>query len=134
MDRRPRGQMSQFGDAGASAVSPFASTDLPAELPLAPLTSADGFVLEDGASNFKSESKGRTSGALSFSFTALGPCCPSPGCDGAFACMAGGTGPEATGRTLRRRVSSSTQRYMVLEMPSSTRNRSSIASRVSTSN
>ena len=125
------GRSPQF--AGA-VVSPFASSDLAIELLLAPLTSTPGFVLEDDSSNFTFESWGRRSGALSFSFATVcvvEPCCPCPGCD--RACMASGDGPVDAGSTLRRRVSSSTQRYIVLEMVSSTRSRSSIASRVSTS-
>jgi len=127
-------QIEEVRSQFVGAVSPFASSGLAAELPLAPLTSAPGFALEDDTSNFTSESRGRRSGVSSFSFTAVcvvEPCCPCPGCD--RVCEVSGAGPVDAGRTLRRRVSSSTQRYMVFEMPSSTRSRSSIASRVSTS-
>jgi hypothetical protein len=129
------GQSPQSAGVGAS---PFASSDLPTELPLAPLTLASDFALDDKTSDetsiFTSESRDRRSGALLLSCTAVcvvEPCCPCPGCDRAS--VDGGAGPVDAGSTLRRRVSSSTQRYIVLEMPSSTRSRSSIASRVSTS-
>jgi hypothetical protein len=123
--------MSQFAAAGASAVSPFATADLSPELLLAPLTSVPDFASEDGTSNFKSGSKGRRSGAFALPFTAVCVVEPCAGSDPE--CTTGGADPAATGSTLRRRVSSSTQRYIVFETPSSTRSRSSIASRVSTS-
>lgn len=125
----------QFVVVGVSAVSPFATTDVVPELLLAPLTSVPDFASEDGTSNFKSGSRGRGSGPFSLTFTLVCVCvCVVEPCSGRDPLrMAGGAGPAATGSTLRKRVSSSMQRYMVLETPSSTRSRSSIASRVSTS-
>jgi len=128
----------QFLAIGSSTVSPFGTTDVVSELLLAPLTSVPDFTSEDGTSNFKSGSRGRGSGAFSLPFTAVCVCVVEPcsGCDPVGCnpvCVASGAGPAATGSTLRRRVSSSMQRCMVLETPSSTRSRSSIASRVSTS-
>jgi hypothetical protein len=126
---RPSGPMPQFVTVGISAVSPFATTDL-SELLLAPLTSVSDFASEVGTSNFKSGSRGRRSREFSLPFTAV--CVVEP-CSTSDPGRTTGGAPAATGSTLRRRVSSSTQRYIVFETPSSTRSRSSIASRVSTS-
>ena len=130
-DGLPGGPTPQFVAVGVSAVSPFATTDL-SELLLAPLTSVSDFASEVGTSNFKSGSRGRRSRAFSLPFTAVCVVVVEPCSTSDRGCTTGGA-PAATGRTLRRRVSSSTQRYIVFETPSSTRSRSSIASRVSTS-